>query len=97
MAMPPPDESNSVEFQYSDLRLDSKVDHRDLVEMIHTKVTEEMNLQESCVLGVHFLPNENWPQRVKIYCKDAIARDTFLQRGLNLYGGTSSSLSRVKG
>ena len=85
--MPPPDEANSVEFQYSDLRLDSKIDHRDLVELIHTKVTGDMGLSQSCVWGVHFLPNENWPQRVKIYCNDSNTRDTFLQRGLNILGG----------
>ena len=80
-------ESNSVEFQYSDLRLDSKLDARDLVESIHVQVTNDLGLHESCISGVHFLPNENWPQRVKIYCTDTDSKETLLQKGLNLYGG----------
>ena len=83
----PPDEENSLEFQYSDLRFDRKVEPRDLVEKIHSHVTIDIGLHEDRVIGVHFLPTENWPQRVKIYCKDSESKDTLKQRGLDLYGG----------
>ena len=85
--MPPPDEANSLEFQYSDLRLDSKVETKDIVEKIHDQVTTEMGLVTDQITGVHFLPNDFWPQRVKIYCADSDTRDTLKQRGLDLYGG----------
>ena len=79
-------EENSVEFQFSDLRLDTKIDPKELVENIHSHVLNDIGLLESDVSGVHFLPNENWPQRVKIYCNNSDTKDTLIQRGLGLYG-----------
>ena len=46
-----------------------------------------MGLLEASILGVHFLPTENWPQRVKIFCHDSETKDTLKQRGLDLFGG----------
>ena len=83
--MPPPDGDLLLEFQYSDLRLNSKVEFHDLVESINLYIRNETPLNEDDILGVHPIPNRNWTQKVHIYCKDIETKESLMQRGLDIH------------
>ena len=84
--MPLPDGDLLLEFQYADLRLNNKIEFHDLVENINLHIRNDTPLQEHDILGVHPIPNKNWTQRVHIYCKDDEAKETLIQRGLDIFG-----------
>ena len=61
-----------MEFQYSDLRFDTKIDPKEIVESIHSHIIHDIGLLESDIAGVHFLPNEKTFAFVFFFCLDII-------------------------
>ena len=84
--MPPPDDSLSLEFQYSELKLKGKTDPDTVTQNIYNYVTESLGLKEDCIVLVQPMPSKFWVQKFVLYCTSQTSKNTLMQKGLDIFG-----------
>ena len=53
---------------------------------MYNHVTQNLRLSEDCIVLVQPMPSKFWVQKFVIYCTSQTAKNTLMQKGLDIFG-----------